>query len=76
MKRQFRSVNLFILIFALLVSLFPTTTVDAASNKAKAEKVVKTYINATKSYNIKKMNKCFRSKPKNAFFIKKNLLNF
>ena len=74
MKKMLLNTNLFALIFALLISLIPAPTVDAASNKAKAEKVVKTYINATKSYNINKMNKCFRSKPKNAFFFKKKAM--
>lgn len=74
MKKMLRNTNLFVLIFALLLSLTPITRVDAASNKTKAEKVVKTYINATKIYNVNKMNKCFRSKPKNTFFVKKKAL--
>lgn len=74
MKKKLRNANLLILILALLLSLFPCSAVDAASNKSKAEKVVRTYINATKSYSINKMNKCFRTKPKNAFFVKKKAL--
>ncbi len=74
MKKELRNLNLLLLIIALLFSVLPSTTVAAASNKSKAEKVVKTYINATKTYNISKMNKCFYTKPKNAFFIKKKAM--
>lgn len=71
MKKKLRTLNILLIVLTLLFSTLPSTTAEAASNKSKAQKVVKTYINSTKTYNIEKMNKCFKSTPKNAFFISK-----
>ncbi len=71
MKKKLRNMNLLLLVLVLFFSILPSTTAEAAGNKTKAVKVVKSYLKATKSYNVKKMNKCFRSKPKDAFFVSK-----
>ena len=42
----------------------PIAKKKLTTNQRKAEKVVKTYLKAAKSYNIKKLNKCFKKDSK------------
>ncbi|MCD8019522.1 MAG: hypothetical protein LUF92_08035 [Clostridiales bacterium] len=61
---------IFILLFAVLLFV-PSTTLEAASDKAQVKKTVNTFFKAAKKYDTSKMKACFVNPNKTELFVTK-----